>query len=153
MGQKYHALSESISALSMEDLQYLQSLVNSPDGQLPYPQDVRQQQRIRALRHAGYLSVAELAFLGYDKDFVRPTAMGRDAVAEWQRLLNAENEELERLREKAKKEAAQSAKQDASERRSARRSWWQFWLGLLLGWILGGFTPEEVFAWIRGLFH
>ena len=138
---------------SVEDLAYLKSLRDAPGGRLPFPADFQTRQRVAALRQKGLVKLVQRSLLGGGEDYVEITVAGRDAVSAWERSLDAENEELERLRQKAEKEAAQSAKQDASERRAARRSWWQFWLGLLLGWVLGGFTAREAFTWLFALFQ
>lgn len=138
---------------SVEDLTYLKSLRDAPGGRLPPPQDHITRQRVAALRQKGLVKVNQRSMLGDGEDYVEITVAGRDAVSAWERSLDAENKELERLRQEAEKEAAQSAKQDASERRAARRSWWQFWLGLLMGWVLGGFTAREAFTWLAALFQ
>lgn len=138
---------------SVEDLTYLKSLRDAPGGRLPLPQDHITMQRVKALQQKGFVRVIQRSLLELGEDCVEITVAGRDAVSAWERSLDAENKELERLRQKAEKESAQSAKQDASERRAARRSWWQFWLGLLMGWILGGFTAREAFTWLAALFQ
>lgn len=138
---------------SVEDLTYLNSLRDAPSGRLTLPQDHITMQRVKALQQKGFVRVIQRSLLELGEDCVEITVAGRDAVSAWERSLDAENKELERLRQEAEKEAAQSAKQDASERRAARRSWWQFWLGLLMGWILGGFTAREAFTWLAALFQ
>lgn len=58
-------------------------------------------------------------------------------------------EVLNQFRDEAKKEAKENSQQK-------RRAFWgavKFWVGLILGWVLGGFTPKEVFGWIRSLFQ
>ena len=65
------------------------------------------------------------------------------------RITSAGDEVLHKLRDAAQKEAKQNAKEN-------RRAFWsaiKFWVGLIAGWILGGFTPQEVFQWISGLFQ
>lgn len=120
---------------SVEDLAYLKSLRDAPGGRLPLPKDHITKQRVAALRQNGFVRVIRRSMLELGEDCVEITIAGRDAVSEWERSLDAENKELERLRQEAEKEAAQSAKQDASERRENQRSWWQFWLDLLFGWL------------------
>lgn len=138
---------------SVEDLAYLKSLRDAPGGRLPPPEDRITRQRVKMLQQNGFVRVIQRSLMELGEDYVEITVTGRDAVSAWERSLDAENEELERLRQKAEKEAAQSAKQDASEKRAARRSWWQFWLGLLMGWVLGGFTAREAFTWLAALFQ
>ena len=71
------------------------------------------------------------------------------------RALRLFQQQLDHLRCEAKKETRNQARDQAgrlAEKAAEKRlSWWQFWLGLFLGWLLGGFTPQTVLDWIKGV--
>ena len=144
-----------VSNPSVEDLQYLESLEKAPNGQLPYPHDNQEQQRIRVLRNAGYLKIARRSLLDLGEDSVQITVKGRDTVAEWRRSLRQQADEATQ-REKEKCESQKRA--DELAHKDARRSWWQWFLRILfdlliflLGVYLGGAT--KTFQWFIAIFH